>query len=173
MFCLVFRFLGSFLSCFFPCHLVSLKSPVFFHSCTPSLIPSPQYLVSRFPSLIAESSPHVPWSKSCLSGQVLPLGLSQSCLCFIATVMFCFSTVLSFWYPAQPRPLFLFCLLLINQVCFEVLHLGPPFYTTPLDNLEAVLSMPCSLPLYGYTRISSDLNSVRSLTDFNQTVISE
>jgi len=34
--------------------------------------------------------------------------------------------------------------------------------------LEAVLSMPCSLPLYGYTRISRNLNSVRRRPTFTK-----
>ena len=78
---LIFMFSGSllgfqaliqvsrFLVTFFPLSLSFTQVTCFpFCSCTSSLITSPQHLVSRFPSLIAKSSPYL----SCFMPQFLP-----------------------------------------------------------------------------------------------------
>ena len=122
-------FLVYFLSCFFPCHVKSYSSHLFlFHSCTSSLITSPQYLVSRFPSLIADSSPYLSWSSH---------GFLKSCQvfasCYLIIVLFWFAlffTVKIFWYLAQLRLLFMPCLFAL----LWVLHLDPPSNTDISDS---------------------------------------
>ena len=75
-FCLVlscFLVLGLFLVMFFPLsHQVHSSHLSLFHSCTPSPITSPQYLVSRFPSVQGKILTSLHASGSCLSrfGQV-------------------------------------------------------------------------------------------------------